>query len=108
MTGLKDEWLNVKSRVDVSLEEKRRVRGMRKSTITNGEPWVDSEGSRGLKGRMGKALQSATMVGATGWRRPGIHWFGVGAGREGLNGGVELGEDESPGSKVIARASGPQ
>ena len=59
---------NVKSVVDTSLEEERWVSGIRKGIITSGEPWVDSEESRGVKVRVGKAPQSMRTVGATGWR----------------------------------------
>lgn len=31
-----------------------------------------------------KGFWSKRTVGPTGWRRPGIHWFGAGAGQEGL------------------------
>ena len=71
----------------------RWVGGIRKGIISNGEPRVDSEGSRGVKVRVGKAWQSATMVGATMVEKGRHTLFGVGVGREGLNGGVGLGEE---------------
>lgn len=66
---------------------------MRKSTVTDGGPWVDSEGSRGVKGRVGKALQSTTMVGGHrveearhtlvwgGGRKGGLEWRSRAGGR---------------------------